>query len=128
MKILIRDNKLIGTATDDYAGPEAFIAAPEGFDPLVLESWQYVDGALHPAVPQTVSRFQARAALHLAGLLPAVETLMADPATDPIARLAWQDALEFRRTSPTVLAMASALSLTDEQLDTLFISAAGIEA
>lgn len=81
-----------------------------------------------PGPPQVVSRFQARAALHLAGLLPQVETLMADPATDTLARLAWTDAQEFRRTSPTLLAMASALSLTDEQLDQLFATAAGIEA
>lgn len=81
-----------------------------------------------PGPPQVVSRFQARAALHLAGLLDQVETLMADPATDTLARLAWTDAQEFRRTSPTLLAMASALSLTDAQLDQLFITAAGIEA
>lgn len=81
-----------------------------------------------PGPPQVVSRFQARAALHLAGLLPAVEALMADPATDTLARLAWTDAQEFRRTSPTLLAMASALSLTDAQLDQLFATAAGIEA
>ncbi|MCO5213685.1 MAG: hypothetical protein M9936_28635 [Caldilinea sp.] len=81
-----------------------------------------------PGPPQVVSRFQARAALHLAGLLTAVEALMADPATDTLARLAWTDAQEFRRTSPTMLAMASALSLTDEQLDQLFVTAAGIEA
>jgi len=81
-----------------------------------------------PGPPQVVSRFQARAALHLAGLLPQVEALMADPATDTLARLAWTDAQEFRRTSPTLLAMAAALSLTDAQLDQLFITAAGIEA
>lgn len=81
-----------------------------------------------PGPPQVVSRFQARAALHLAGLLTAVEALMADPATDMLARLAWTDAQEFRRTSPTLLAMASALSLTDAQLDALFVTAAGIEA
>lgn len=81
-----------------------------------------------PGPPQVVSRFQARAALHLAGLLTAVEALMADPATDMLARLAWTDAQEFRRTSPTLLAMASALSLTDAQLDALFVAAAGIEA
>ncbi len=81
-----------------------------------------------PGPPQVVSRFQARAALHLAGLLDQVEALMADPQTDPLARLAWTDAQEFRRTSPTLLAMASALSLTDAQLDALFVTAAGIEA
>lgn len=81
-----------------------------------------------PGPPQVVSRFQARAALHLAGLLTAVEALMTDPETDPLARLAWTDAQEFRRTSPTLLAMASALSLTKAQIDQLFITAAGIEA
>lgn len=81
-----------------------------------------------PAVPAIVSRFQARAALHLAGLLSQVEALMADPATDMLARLAWTDAQEFRRTSPTVLAMGSALGLDDAALDALFTTAAGIEA
>lgn len=75
-----------------------------------------------------VSRFQARAALHLAGLLDTVQALMDDPATDPIARLAWQDAQEFRRTSPTITTLAAALGLTDEQLDDLFTTAAGIDA
>jgi hypothetical protein len=64
----------------------------------------------------------------LAGLLPQVEAMMADPGTPMLARLAWQDAQEFRRTSPTVLAMAQALQLNDSQLDALFISAAAIEA
>ncbi|GIK83069.1 MAG: hypothetical protein BroJett024_41740 [Alphaproteobacteria bacterium] len=81
-----------------------------------------------PGPPQVVSRFQARAALHLAGLLPQVEALMADPATDPLARLAWTDAQEFRRTSPTLLAMAAALELDDAALDQLFVTAGGIEA
>lgn len=80
------------------------------------------------AVPQNVSRFQARAALYLAGLLDQVQALMDDPATSGLARLAWQDAQEFRRTSPTVVGMGLALGLTDVQLDQLFITAAGIEA
>lgn len=84
--------------------------------------------AAPPAVPQSVTRFQARAALHLAGLLPSVEALMADPQTDALARIAWADAQEFRRTSPTVIAMAGALGLTEQQLNELFTTAAGIEA
>jgi hypothetical protein len=81
-----------------------------------------------PGPPQVVSRFQARAALHLAGLLDDVNAMMADPATPMLARLAWQDAQEFRRQSPTVLAMAAELNLTDAQIDQLFITAAAIEA
>lgn len=79
-------------------------------------------------IPPAVSRFQARAALMQAGLLEQVETLMADPATPALARLAWTDAQEFRRTSPTVLAMAQAMQLDEAAIDALFIAAAGIDA
>jgi AraC-like DNA-binding protein len=81
-----------------------------------------------PQIPQVVSRFQARAALHLAGLLDDVEAMMALPETPALAKLAWADAQEFKRNSPTVLAMSSALGMTEAQLDDLFTAAAGIEA
>jgi len=79
-------------------------------------------------IPQSVSRFQARAALHLSGLLETVEAMMAAPETPALAKLAWADAQEFKRNSPTVLGIAGALALTDDQLDDLFTTAAGIEA
>ena len=75
-----------------------------------------------------VSRFQARAALLQAGLLDDIEAYMADPATDPFVRIAWQDAQVFKRQSPTVLSLQPLLGLTDEQLDDLFRFAATIEA
>lgn len=128
MKLLTRDTKIIGTALDTYTGPEQFIDAPEGFEPADLARYEYLSGGLRLIIPQSVTRFQARAALHLAGLLESVETLMADPNTDMLAKLAWQDAQEFKRQSPTVLAMSQALGLTDARIDELFITAAGIEA
>lgn len=76
----------------------------------------------------SVSPFQAKAALQLAGLLEAVESYMADPTADPIVRLAWQHASHYQRQSPTVLAMAAAFGWTDEQLDQLFVTAKGIVA
>lgn len=99
----------------------------------ILE-WVAEGGVIEPApeppvvVPQVVSRFQARAVLHLAGLLEQVELIMADPETDMLAKLAWSDAQEFRRDSPTLLALSATLGLTDAQLDDLFIQAATIEA
>jgi len=84
--------------------------------------------ATAPFIPFSVSRFQARAALHLAGLLDDVEALMAAPDTPALAKLAWADAQEFKRNSPTMLAMAAELGLTETQLDELFTVAAGIEA
>ena len=79
-----------------------------------------------PVIPQVVSRFQAKAALLAAGLLDDVEAAMAQ--ASPVAQLAWSEAIEFRRDSTTVAAMASQLSLTDENLDDLFVAAAQITA
>lgn len=80
------------------------------------------------AVPQSVTRFQARAALSRAGLFTTVNTAMVAFPIGDERRLAWEDAQEFRRTSPTMLQMAAALGLSDAQLDALFTTAAGIEA
>lgn len=79
-------------------------------------------------VPQEVSRFQAIAALHVAGHLTAVEAYMADAGTDPIVKIAWKEAVIFKRTSPTVAALQAVLNLTGAELDALFVSAASIEA
>lgn len=73
-----------------------------------------------------VSRFQARAALHLAGLLPQVETAISQ--ADPMAQIAWNDAQEFRRNSPTIAALAAAINLGDAELDHLFRTASQIVA
>jgi hypothetical protein len=53
---------------------------------------------------------------------------MSDPATDMMAKLAWADAQEFKRTSPTIATMAAELGLSDTDLDDLFTQAAQIDA
>ena len=105
----------------------------EKFIPYI--SWSYKAGntpdpyIVPPApVPTTVSRFQARAALHAIGMLGTVEALMTDPATPFLARLAWKEVVQFDRDSPTIAAMAALLPLTTEQLDALFIAASNIRA
>ncbi len=75
-----------------------------------------------------ISPFQARAALAAAGLLATVETLMANPDTPEMVRLAWQHAQEFRRSSPMLQALAATLGLDDQALDELFESARSISA
>lgn len=108
--------------------PPAYDAARQGAF-FLGGNWSVVDSTEQPTpVPQSVSRFQARAALHLAGLLDQVEGLMADPSTPILARLAWSDAQEFKRSSPTITSMAQALGLSDADVDALFISAATIDA
>lgn len=81
-----------------------------------------------PIVPNSVTRFQAIAALELAGLRDSVETIMTDPATPILARLAWKEAGEFFRDSPTVASIAQVLTLSDAQLDELFIVGSGVSA
>lgn len=75
-----------------------------------------------------VSRFQARAVLRRMGLREQVDAIIAAPDTDPVMIDAWNDASEFRRTSPTIAAIAGQLGLDDTQIDALFEEAAGIEA
>lgn len=77
-------------------------------------------------VPFAVSRFQARAALLLEGLLDRVEAHIEAPQTDALVKLAWREATEFRRESLTVVMLASVLGLTSDDLDNLFRKAAAI--
>ena len=72
-----------------------------------------------------VSRLQARAALHLAGRLGEV-TAMVATSNDFMLQLAWSDAQEFRRNSPTIAAMAAGLNMTDEAIDDLFRAGSAI--
>ena len=53
--------------------------------------------------------------------------MMAAPETPALAKLAWADAQEFKRNSPTVLSLSASLGLTEAQLDELFTTAASIE-
>lgn len=100
-------------------------APPEWYADLIPTDRQFPPPA---GVPQTVTRFQALAALHLAGHLPAVQAIMAAPETPVLARLAWDNALSFERTSPTLASLAAMLGMTDADLDALFTTAATIEA
>lgn len=79
-------------------------------------------------VPGAVSMRQARTALLSAGLLStvsaAVEAL--DGIEGDVARIEWEYAQEVRRDSPLVASMASALGMTDAQLDGLFVRAAAL--
>ena len=126
----------------DATKPETYeslggVVIPEGLN--ASTGWLY-DGTTFTEPPpyvqpieeqregMKVSRFQARASLHNAGLLDEVQALMDDPATDMLSRLAWQDSATFSRLSTTVLTISTDLGYTDTQLDDLFIAAALITA
>lgn len=80
-----------------------------------------------PVVPQAVTRRQARQALLMAGRLPDVQPAIdaiADPMQRGMVQIEWDDSQVFERTRPTLLALATAIGMTDEDLDALFTQAA----
>jgi hypothetical protein len=80
-----------------------------------------------PSVPEIVSRFQARAALMLAGKLADAEAAVA-ASGDPLIALAWAEAVEWKRSSPALNGLAEAIGMTQADVDDLFRTAATIEA
>jgi len=73
-------------------------------------------------VPFEVTMRQARLAIHNAGLLPTLDALIA--AADMETQITWEASITVERNNPITLTLASALNLTDDQLDDLFIAAA----
>ena len=96
-------------------------ALPEGtvIDPYV---------APPPPIPQSVTRFQALATLAAGGWLDVVHTYMDALPRNNVQRLAFENATDWERTSPTVNALAAMLGLTDTEVDDLFIAAAQVSA
>lgn len=92
-------------------------------EPLIAEiEATYVLPAPEPIqVPQVVTIRQAKLALLQAGLLDDVDAAaQADRAT----QIEWEYATEVRRNSPTLLTLQTALGLSEQQVNDLFISAA----
>lgn len=79
-------------------------------------------------VPEAVTARQARLALLGAGVLAQVDAALASiPGIEgEAARIEWEYALEIRRDSPLIGALAPALGLTSEQVDDLFRAAEGL--
>lgn len=101
------------------AGKEHIAPAPEPDSEAELQEWRE---------HFSVSAFQAKAALTIAGYMPEITAIMDDPQTDPMIVLAWQPAQTFERSSPNINELAELLEITPEQLDDLFRYAATIRA
>lgn len=80
----------------------------------------------HERARMRCSKFQAKAALLQTGLLEGAEAVVAE--ADALTQIAWADAVEFRRNSPTIKVLAGKMGLTDAQVDDLFRRAMEIEA
>jgi hypothetical protein len=74
-----------------------------------------------PVVIDKVTMAQARLALLQAGLLDTVQQII--DAGDAALKIEWEYRTEIRRDASLVIALASQLNLTDEQVDELFLQA-----
>lgn len=104
--------------------------APVQVDGVWTQQWTVRDltpGELKARVPTVVTMRQARLALLQVGLLNQVETAIAaveDPVQRQAVQIEWEYAIEVDMTHPWVQHLATALSLTEAQLDDLFNLAA----
>jgi hypothetical protein len=85
--------------------------------------------AIPPRVPREIPNWRCKAVLLQMGLLHTVEAIFATlPEPDQtIALLAWRGDGKVARQGRTVLGLASALGLTAEQVDDMFLEAEGID-
>ena len=76
----------------------------------------------------SIRAWQAKAVLQLSGLLDAAEATI-DALEEPqrtVVKSAWANNADFSRTAQTIVALAAALGLTEEQLDAMFAQAAAL--
>lgn len=78
-------------------------------------------------VPESITNYQARAALVNAGLFSTVNAFIKALPIDSGPYQAWEYANNFYRNSPFIASLASQIKLTSEQIDKLFIAASLIE-
>lgn len=97
--------------------------------------WTYENGQLSPpvivpTVPESVTMKSARKALILAGIsMPTIEAAfdtITDATQKELAKVDWEFSANVLRQSPLVASMATALGLTSQQVDDLFIAASKI--
>lgn len=77
-------------------------------------------------VPSSITRFQARTQLHIKGLLNAADEAASN--ADTLVQIAWAGAQSFMRDGPNIAAIATAISLSDDEVDELFREASKITA
>ncbi len=80
-----------------------------------------VDQSLLTGVPKSITRRQFKLALLGMGLLDDVEAAVA-ASPDRALQISYNDALEFERNNPLILAMSSMLGKTEAELDALFVA------
>lgn len=113
-------------AAEDFAAEKGWVTATNA---RMGDDWDgnsFTQATPVIQVPESVTTFQAKAALLNAGLLDDFQTLIDDSGTSAVIKLAWTCAPLFLRNSPAVIGMTALAGLTSGEVDELFITAATI--
>jgi hypothetical protein len=90
------------------------------YEGYTLVPWEMTEAPV--VVPASVTPRQVRLLLLQQDLLDQVETLISQ--RDRASQITWAYAIEFHRDDPLLLALATDLNLTSEEVDAFFIAAA----
>ena len=116
----------VGTLTSEKTAVEAVVVSLQG--QLATAQARIAEleapSSVIDGVPQRVTPYQARVALLQAGLLPQVEAMVTQAGGAVL--IAWEYATVIERGSPFIAQLVGGLGLTDEQVDALFVAAAGV--
>jgi hypothetical protein len=110
-----------GVIVGIYARPQPGYAQ----EAIAADHADVVASRTPPAVPAFVTIRQAKLALLDAELLSTVQTWI-DEQADEATRIYWTESTIFERNHPLIEQVATALNLTSEQVDALFVAAAQI--
>lgn len=117
INVILADSLEIANLIANHEGATARLLA-DGEEPArAVETFSMPSDA-------TINRHQAKIVLLNHGLLDQVNSIMAN--ADPVSQIAWTEAPSFSRNSPTLLAMAAALNLTESEVDALFAEALAV--
>lgn len=100
------------------------VTRDDGSVEVVDMSQEEIESIPGAALIKSVTRRQARKALHAAGLLSAVDSFFEGQPMD--IRIDYEDAQTFERDWPTLALAADAIGLSSDQIDELFQAAAGL--
>lgn len=107
--------------TDVSLSAHGIYPLTEGHDFGAVAQAALLDSLVLP-VPTTLTIRQAKLVLLAAGLLDDVDAAVAG--ADRATQIEWEFSTEVRRDWPTLVAMATALGMSDSQLDDLFVAGA----
>lgn len=124
MKLIIQNNRIAATATDEYTGPDEYIDAPADFDVTRLAEYRYEDGALVLAPDARITRLAFRNRFTSAEKM-ALEMAALDDPTAPMAQRQQAAAIRVHLADVAVSTFVD-LGHTDTRAGVLALKAGGL--